>query len=167
MAGSERPSAVLEAARTAWGPVDAVWHTGDLAGPEVLAQLQDVVGVPVIAVRGNADVGSWADVLPALYATEVEGTRIAMVHGWGSPRYIVDRICRKIGWQWDVIIFGHTHSQFCQRLEGVLFLNPGSAADRRISGHRGIAKLTVDGKVVLGQLIDLEPYLTAPPRPLE
>jgi len=41
----------------------------------------------------------------------------------------------------DVVVFGHTHKPFCQRLGGTLFFNPGYAGKPRFGLERSAAIL--------------------------
>jgi uncharacterized protein len=66
--------------------------------------------------------------------------------------------------QADVVIFGHSHI-FCEKLvDGVLFLNPGSAGPRRFNLGRSFAVLHLSAKVRLAclQPLDIE---SAPSHP--
>lgn len=138
-----------------WQGIEGVFHTGDIAHPRVLSSLEEVLGVPVLAVRGNADRGAWAKALPPLRVETILGQRIALIHGWGSPRYLIDRIAARIGWEYQAVLFGHSHQPFLKTLEGVLWLNPGSPTDRRFAPYRSVAKLIVTSQEVKGELIRL------------
>ena len=47
-----------------------------------------------------------------------------------------------------VVVFGHTHHPFCEPLDGVLFLNPGSVTQPRGSYRPSMVRLTIDhGKI--------------------
>lgn len=161
LSGAGSPDAVLDRVAVRWGPVDEIWHSGDLAGPEVLAWLAERFGVPVRAVRGNADRGDWAQTLPLLHEDRIAGRRLAMIHGWGSGKYMIDRIVHRIGWDWDVVIFGHTHRAMAHRLEDVLFVNPGSPTDTRFAPQRTVGVLELSENHVEAQILDLDAGLTS------
>lgn len=42
-------------------------------------------------------------------------------------------------------MFGHTHAPFCERLDGVLPVNPGGAGKRRLDTVRSVAVLAGEG----------------------
>ena len=55
----------------------------------------------------------------------------------------------------QVVIFGHTHQPLIRELEGVLYLNPGSAGPRRPDLPVTLARLTVEGDDVRAEILDL------------
>lgn len=147
--------------------VDEIWHAGDVGDPRLLDEIEEEVGASVQVVRGHADGGRWGRRLPPILRREIAGARCAVVHGGGTPRYILDRIMYGIGWSWDVVVFGHTHRPLVRRRDGVLFVNPGSPSDHRFTPYRSIALLEIQDGRCDAQLIDLEPDLTGRGSPLE
>jgi len=147
-----------------WGSVDGIFHTGDLAHPYVLESLREFFQVPVAAVRGNADRGGWALALPLIHTETILGKRITVIHGWGSPRYLVDRIAHRIGWgNSEVVLFGHSHLPFLQRIEGTLWLNPGSPTDRYFAPYRSVGRLVVTPQGVEGEILRIAVDPDQPP----
>jgi len=132
--------------------VDRILHAGDLVEPEVIEALEEVA--PVDAVKGNMDHGDLATQLPAKKVLTLEGKRIGLIHGWGAPGGIVDRIRREFDVV-DAIVFGHTHCPMNIVLDGVLFFNPGSPTDKRFSPYNAIGILNVDEKGITGEIIRL------------
>ena len=145
----EIPPAVLAALRG----VDLILHAGDVDEPWALDPLREIA--PVHAVRGNLhllDRSGGGRSLPESVMVEAVGHRIAVTHGhqlgalmtglwkarcaWRNlrghadfPAYnaaIVQSLLRRFP-QADVIVFGHTHSFYSTRREGVLVVNPGAA----------------------------------------
>ena len=53
-------------------------HAGDVGAPQVLEQLRLLA--PITAVRGNNDVGAWAQALPTAVTFELEGLRLHLLH---------------------------------------------------------------------------------------
>jgi putative phosphoesterase len=90
---------------------DEIWHLGDVCAPGILEMLE-TVGPPVTVVRGNCDSNfEW----PLVVDLKRNGVRFRLVH---IPP---DRAPQNI----DVLLHGHTHVPRNERLEDVLFLNPG------------------------------------------
>ena len=57
----------------------------------------------------------------------------------------------------DAVICGHTHRWSEERIDGRLWLNPGSCGYARFGGDVTMAKLTIrGGKIVRVERIDLE-----------
>mgnify|MGYP005835426685 FL=1 len=98
--------------------VDAILHAGDIGEPEVLETLQAIA--PLLAVRGNMDVGPWARSLPRQAVLEAGPVCILVVHDRMDLRRGEPSPAR-------VVVSGHTHRPEIAEENGVLYLNPGSA----------------------------------------
>ena len=101
---------------------DRILHAGDFDSGRLYDQIRHLGSLT--AVRGNNDLGRWADKLPDILRFTIGGVRFLMVHDrqdlWGEELSGT-----------DVILFGHSH-RFCYEEEdGVLWLNPGSCGKRR------------------------------------
>lgn len=132
-------------------PLDMLLHVGDLVAPG----LMDVfAGYPLHAVRGNMDPAQ-VDV-PLKKVIHVGGFTIGMIHGWGPPEGIEERICGEFtGVSLDCLVYGHSHRPACHRRADVLFFNPGSATDRRDMDYHSVGLLEI-GASVRGTIIRLE-----------
>ncbi len=97
-------------------------HAGDICNPAILDALRAIA--PVIAVRGNNDVGTWADVLPLTADLEVGGVAIHVIH---------DLADLSLAAGVRVVVSGHSHKPRVEERNGVLFVNPGSAGPRRFT----------------------------------
>jgi hypothetical protein len=122
--------------------VELILHAGDIGGSEIIAQLEQVA--PVLAVHGNSDAGS---VLmrehPGMRWVEREGVRIYLTHIGGSPEVLARSLPAEAELRPQVYIFGHSHVALLERVDGVLFLNPGAAGRPRFGGGLSVATLTV------------------------
>jgi uncharacterized protein len=133
-----------------FGDADIIIHAGDLVDLRVL----DIfAGFEVRAVCGNMDYPSVKEKIPEQLLFEIQGFKFGVVHGWGAPEGIEERILAKMG-ELDCIIYGHTHMPACHRSAGVLFFNPGSPTDKRFAAYRSIGILEID-KGVAGRIINL------------
>jgi len=138
--------------------VDLIIHAGDIDGKETLDALRNVAHVE--AVRGDHD---RALDLPLAREIEVEGKRIAIVHGNRSrwleepntflwtlslgyfrPHRGLARALRRRFPAADAIVFGHTHRPHAETIDGVLLFNPGgvhqwnpTTVSRRLTQHPG------------------------------
>jgi len=122
-------------------------HAGDIGRPEIIAQLGRIA--PVIAIKGNVDTGKWAVRYPATRTVKLGGRSIHVLHDVHDLK--LDPSSRGI----DVIISGHSHRPRVETVEGVLYLNPGSAGPRRFSLPITLATLEVTGggmRAVIHQL---------------
>ena len=124
---------------------DYILHAGDFDREEVLDRLQDVA--PTLGVRGNNDWGQWANRLPRTRRFQLNGVRFFMVHNRMDAPYSLKDI--------DVVVFGHSHRYCEDRLDGVLWLNPGSCGWPRFGTDLTMAIMTLDGADVRVERIDL------------
>ncbi len=124
--------------------VDLILHAGDLTGPEVLEELEQLA--PVLAVRGDRDLSS-LDHLPVRRVVEAAGKRIGLIHGnrprwqefpgatWNmffgqrwflAPRFYVHVVHQFENDNVDCVVCGHLHRPFVGDINGTLVVNPGS-----------------------------------------
>jgi uncharacterized protein len=131
----------------AFSGVDLILHAGDIGTAEVIKELRSIA--PIIAVRGNNDKGPWADRIPETEVVQIGNVSIYILHDLKA----IDLSPGACGFQ--VVISGHSHRPSIETRGEVLFLNPGSAGPRRFKLPVTAARLTVDGSVVDGEIIEL------------
>jgi len=129
---------------TALAEVDLIIHAGDFVAKDVLDGLKRLGEVK--AVRGNVDSEELKQILLEKELLVIEGRRIGIIHGWGSPYGIDDRV-GKMFEDVDIIVYGHSHYSQNEVKKGILFFNPGQA-------RNSFGILTV-GKEVRGEIIKL------------
>ena len=110
-------------------------HAGDVGRPEIIARLRRIA--PVIAIKGNVDTADWAARYPATRTVKLGGCSIHILHDVHELK--IDPSSRGI----DVVISGHSHRPRIEEVDGVLYLNPGSAGPRRFSLPVTVAMLEV------------------------
>ncbi|MFH1035814.1 MAG: metallophosphoesterase family protein [Pseudomonadota bacterium] len=129
--------------------VDMILHAGDLVNLRVL----DLLDAPQVrAVCGNMDDSTVAMTLPRKLVVEIEGFKIGLIHGWGSPVGLAGRVAGEFTGV-DCIVFGHSHRPMNARQGGVLMFNPGSVGKGFI-GSGTVGLLTVE-QALSGQIIKL------------
>lgn len=126
---------------------DQIIHGGDFASAEILEALEDIA--PVYAVRGNNDWGGWAAHLPRQLVFDIGGVRFCMAH----DRNWLPRNLQGV----QVVVFGHSHQYYEERIDGRLWLNPGSCGYPRFRRELSMAVLTVDGGAVEVRRVDIQP----------
>ena len=126
---------------------DHVIHAGDIGDAAILQRLSAIA--PLCAVRGNNDIGAWADVVPATLQLTLGGLRLFVIHDLAT--LAIDPRDAGI----DVVVSGHSHRPRCERRHGVLHVNPGSAGPRRFRLPVGVAILTI-GAAVDVELVTLD-----------
>jgi putative phosphoesterase len=137
---AEVPDRILHA----MAGVDLIIHAGDFVAWDVLDGLKQLGEVK--AVQGNMDSEELKRLLPEKEILEVEGRRIGIIHGWGSPYGIDNRVGGMFD-NVDIIIYGHSHHPQNEVKNGVLFFNPGIAKN-------SFGILTI-GQGVRGEIINL------------
>ena len=100
-------------------------HAGDIGRPEIIDALGRIA--PVTAIRGNVDIADWAARYPATTTFELGGRSIHIVHD------VHDLALDPVASGVDMVVSGHSHQPRIARVDGVLYLNPGSAGPRRFS----------------------------------
>lgn len=127
---------------TIFAGVDHILHAGDVGSDWILTQLAGLA--PVTAVLGNTNAGL------ALPLTQVKtlGPLKVLLHHIVTPYALTRELAARIQQeQPQLVVFGHTHQQFQQRLNGTWFLNPGYAGKPKYGAERSVALLeTAAGK---------------------
>ncbi len=123
---------------------DLIIHAGDFIAKDVLDSLKRLGEVK--AVRGNMDSEELKRILPEKELLVIEGRRIGITHGWGSPYGIDNRVGRMFE-DVDIIVYGHSHYSQNEVKKGILFFNPGQA-------RNSFGMLTI-GEEVKGEIIKL------------
>ena len=122
-------------------------HAGDIGTSEVLKELKSIA--PVIAVRGNNDKGAWASEIPETKVIQIGKVSIYVLHDLKE----IDLSPGAAGYQ--VVVSGHSHRPLIDKREGVLYVNPGSAGPRRFKLPVTVARLTIEGPKVEGEVVNL------------
>ena len=127
---------------------DFIIHAGDIGDPAIIDKLAQIA--PVTAVRGNVDREKWARKIPETNVLEVEGISLYVLHDLQQ----LDLKPEAAGFA--AVISGHSHVPKQEVKNGVLYFNPGSAGPRRFSLPVTLGRLTIEGGVVKGEIVDLE-----------
>jgi len=142
------PSEVIQAFKD----VDMIIHAGDLVDACVLKQLKNICN-DVRAVHGNMDPYELQNNLPTKDIIEAGKFHIGVIHGYGSPKNIIETVSNEFkGVKLDAIIFGHSHSPTNEKKDGILYFNPGSPTDKVFAPFNsyGILNITdtIDAKII-------------------
>lgn len=125
---------------------DIILCAGDVEREHILMELDAIA--PTIAVKGNCDYPSLSSDVPFTASPRIGGVRFFMVHrpeDIGTPAEDV-----------QVVIHGHTHVPRNQVLDGILYINPGSATNPRGGNKKTMARLTIEeGKVSNVEFVEL------------
>jgi len=113
---------------------DLIIHAGDLGSPDIVDELMRIA--PVHAVRGNVDLGRWADDLPVNEVVSYGSHTVFVLHD-------LDQLDLEPGAaDIAVVVSGHTHRPHIEERGNCLFFNPGSAGPRRFELPVTVGRLT-------------------------
>lgn len=132
----------------AFAGVERIVHAGDVGSQPILDELELIA--PVVAVRGNMDAGELEWRLPDTAVARIGGCRLMVCHDLGALRR------KGLPADVDVFVSGHTHQTAIERIDDVLFVNPGSAGRPGRDG-RGptVAVLDCAAQPPVARIIDL------------
>ena len=140
--GLLRPEAVERLAG-----VDHIIHAGDIGRADVISELRKIA--PVTAVRGNIDRDEWAAGYPQTELVELAGRFFYVLHNLAE----LDLDPKAAGI--DVVVSGHSHQPKIETIDGVVYLNPGSAGPRRFSLPIALATLDLSGDAIRPHIVSL------------
>jgi uncharacterized protein len=128
--------------------VDHIIHAGDIGRPDIIVALRLIA--PVTAIRGNVDTGEWAGDYADNERVRLGGRSIYVLHDLKT--LCIDPVAQGV----DVIVSGHSHKSAIEQVEGVLYLNPGSAGPRRFKLPITLATLEIGPSGLRPLIHDLE-----------
>ena len=140
--GLIRPEAL-----SALADADLIIHAGDIGKPEVIVALRSIA--KVTAVRGNNDRDKWAREFPETATLRAGQVRIFVIHNIKGLGF------DPAGAGFHIVISGHSHRPSVIKKDGVLYLNPGSAGQRRFKLPVAVARLRVKGILVDAEVVEL------------
>lgn len=141
--GLLRPEA-LEAMRGS----DVIVHAGDIGDAGIIDALERIA--PVVAVRGNNDMGGWASGIRDVETFEAGGISIHVIHD--LAQIDIDPVASGVA----VVVSGHSHRPSQALRDGVLYINPGSAGPRRFTLPISVGVISIRGGVFDPELIELD-----------
>ncbi|MHB8765878.1 MAG: metallophosphoesterase family protein [Deferrisomatales bacterium] len=139
------------------GGAQVLLHAGDYTSEAVVEQLELGDPRPFYGVAGNADPPAVAGRLPACRVVELAGRRVGLVHGWGSPDGLADRVLEGFADPPELVVFGHSHRPERLRRGPTLLVNPGSAFERRWAPRCTVALVELAPAGVEVRFVEVEP----------
>lgn len=144
------PKQVLEAFKN----VDFIIHAGDFCDTgtlESLSRIKEVKGV-----WGNMDPLELHKVFPAKQLIRCGKFTVGVYHGEGPGSKILERVRTEFKKdKLDAVVFGHSHQPFNERIDGVLYFNPGSPTDTVNAPCCSYGILSVTEKGIEGRIVKL------------
>jgi len=154
---SNRRPALWDEVVEAFGGVDLILHAGDIVSPGVLDWLERLG--PVLAARGNNDMG-WSDPRMAdVQWLDLEGWRLAMVHDTEPEDLPIDVIVERdlAGEKPEILFTGHTHFERIDHRDGVVQVNSGSPTQPHLYSDRlgSVGILDLDAELLRVRILNL------------
>ena len=125
---------------------DHIVHGGDICDPRVLEALAAIV--PVTAVRGNNDHGSWASSLRETELFQLGEVFVYAIHNLAELD--IEPVAAGV----RVVVSGHSHRPSVEHRGGVLYVNPGSAGPRRFKLPISAGELILTGSAVSARIVE-------------
>jgi len=132
-----------------------ILHAGDICGVEVLEQLSTLA--PVQAIYGNCDVNPLTAQLPSWRVEQIGAFRVLVLHDLGRPirpREPAQKLIEQV--RPTVVVSGHSHQSALEIVDGVFFVNPGSAGRKRFKLIRSAAVLLCAEECIDARVYSLE-----------
>jgi len=130
--------------------VEKIFHTGDFVDWSIAEYLSSQK--ELIAVYGNMDSYDIRKAFPEKRIIELQGFKIGLIHGGGSPFGIESRIRGEFD-EVDAILYGHTHTPANHQVKNIYFFNPGSPT--RSFVHRATLGILHLGEKIEGEIIKI------------
>lgn len=130
--------------------VDMILHAGDVVELSVLDFFLDK---ELKLVAGNMDSWTIKQKAPIKQVIPIESFKVGLIHGWGSPKGIEERIIKEFD-EIDILVYGHTHNASSFTKGGVFYFNPGSPTDKHFAAKNTIGILEI-GERISSKIITL------------
>ena len=130
--------------------VSHILHAGDIGPDAIIAELRTTA--PVTAVSGNTDSSTTFRPTETVLLAGHKFLVHHIVDPWTLKEDLQLRIARE---QPDVVVFGHTHKPFHERIGNTLFFNPGYAGKSRFGLERSVAILHCGAKGIRAESLPL------------
>lgn len=134
--------------------VDLIVHAGDFCDLEVLEKLEKIKEVK--AVYGNMDGADLRRRLPGRQIFRAGPRTIGLFHGEGAPLQLLSRVMEEFkGEKLDAVIFGHSHNSFNEKIDGVLYFNPGSPNDDVSAPYCSYGVIEISNQDLTGKIVKI------------
>lgn len=150
------PDKWLKALNELFFDTDLIIHAGDVLyhgprnpilegyNPKVLAEMINECHIPLLIAKGNCDcdvdqmVLDWPILSPYSFFQN-NNIRIMTVHGYKEDQNQLIEMAKKF--KANIVITGHTHVKVLEKIEDIIFLNPGSPSIPKGDGIPSVAKI--------------------------
>ena len=124
---------------------DLIIHAGDIGNKDIIDKLESIT--KTFVVRGNNDDDEWGLTLPEYREIEMDEILIYLVHDKAD----IPKDLREV----DLVIYGHSHKFSNEKIDNIIYLNPGSCGRKRFSLPLSMAIVEVNLDDIRIEKIDL------------
>jgi putative phosphoesterase len=112
------------------------------------------LNIPTDIVAGNCDLSHRGKIEAVVRLREY---KILLVHGhqYGVKKDLNRLYYRGRELEVDAIVFGHTHSPWCEQIGGMWLINPGSPVIPRSGGAGSFAIITIDAHGLQARILSM------------
>jgi len=135
--------------------VDLIIHAGDICDVHTIKLLKKLA--PLKAVQGNMDEPAVKRVLALKETIVCENLKIGVTHGhFGENREALKNAMKSFkDDKMDVVIFGHSHQAYNEKVDGTLYFNPGSPNDVVKARNFTYGLLTIEEGKIKAEIIKI------------
>ena len=102
---------------------DYIIHAGDVGNKDIIDKLDSIA--KTFVVRGNNDKDEWGLTLPEYREIEMDEILIYLVHDKAD----IPKDLKEV----DLVIYGHSHKFSNEKIDNIIYLNPGSCGRKGFS----------------------------------
>lgn len=141
---------------------DEIWHAGDIVGQNIITDLEAIATVR--AVYGNCDGWEYRSQIPENNIFTCEGFTVMIRHILGRPNHYepeAQKVIEQV--KPTILIGGHSHILCIKqdKINNLLFINPGSAGKQGIHTRLTFVRLKIDHKSIQDIEVWDEPKTTS------
>ncbi len=135
--------------------VEFIIHVGDFCDMSVYETLTKMKEVK--AVYGNMDDSAICKRVPRRQIVTCGHLRIGLFHGEGATDTLLNKMKAEFqGDHVDAVIFGHSHQPLNEKIDNVLYFNPGSPTDDMFAPYCSYGLLEVVDKGIKGKIVKVK-----------
>jgi hypothetical protein len=126
---------------------DLVIHVGDFSELSVFEKLKSI-SKDLKAVCGNMDSDDLKRILPQKEILKIGKFKIGIIHGNGAPGNLVESLKGIFkNDSLDMVIFGHSHAAFNEKIKDTIFFNPGSPTDKIFAQYNSYGVIEINSAI--------------------
>lgn len=131
---------------------DLIIHAGDFTSIEFYLRLRKIKDV--LGVLGNIDPPQIGEYVKNKETLSIGRFRIGIMHGFGMADSVLNNVKKTFPSNFDLVIYGHSHSPCKEQTGKTLYFNPGSPTDTLFAPYNSYGIIEID-KTIEAKIIKL------------